>query len=94
MSESIVKFIIDKTETEARVPKEGKSLLEVGIDLGLDPPYSCQGGICTSCRAKVKEGQVHMTVNHALTPREVENGYILTCQAHPVSDKVTISWDE
>ena len=94
MSESTVKFIIDKTEAEASVPKEGKSLLELGIDLGLDPPYSCKGGICTSCRAKVLEGEVHMTVNHALTPREVEKGYILTCQAHPVSDKVTITWDE
>ncbi len=94
MSESKVKFIIDKTETEALVPKDGKSLLDVGIDLGLDPPYSCQGGICTSCRAKVKEGEVHMKVNHALTPREVEKGYILTCQSHPVSDQVTITWDE
>ncbi|MEY4330345.1 MAG: hypothetical protein RL609_1093 [Bacteroidota bacterium] len=94
MSESVVKFIIDNTETEATVAKDGKSLLEVGIDLGLDPPYSCQGGICTSCRAKVKEGQVDMRVNHALTPREVEKGYILTCQSHPVSDQVTISWDE
>lgn len=94
MSESLVKFIIDNTETEATVAKDGKSLLEVGIDLGLDPPYSCQGGICTSCRAKVKEGQVDMRVNHALTPREVEKGYILTCQSHPVSDQVTISWDE
>ena len=91
MSESVVKFIIDNTETEATVAKDGKSLLEVGIDLGLDPPYSCQGGICTSCRAKVKEGQVDMRVNHALTPREVEKGYILTCQSHPVSDQVTIS---
>lgn len=94
MSESVVKFIIDNTETEATVAKDGKSLLDVGIDLGLDPPYSCQGGICTSCRAKVKEGQVDMRVNHALTPREVEKGYILTCQSHPVSDHVTISWDE
>lgn len=94
MSESVVKLIIDNTETEATVAKDGKSLLEVGIDLGLDPPYSCQGGICTSCRAKVKEGQVDMRVNHALTPREVEKGYILTCQSYPVSDQVTISWDE
>ncbi len=93
MSESVVTLIIDDTKTEAIVDKNGKSLLEVGIDLGLDPPYSCQGGICTSCRAKVLEGEVHMKVNHALTPREVEKGYILACQSYPVTDKVVISWD-
>jgi ring-1,2-phenylacetyl-CoA epoxidase subunit PaaE len=94
MSESKVKLIIDGTETETVIDQNGKSILEVGIDLGLDPPYSCQGGICTSCRAKVLEGQVHMTVNHALSPREVEKGYVLTCQSHPVSERVVISWDE
>ncbi|MEY2764102.1 MAG: hypothetical protein RLZZ205_526 [Bacteroidota bacterium] len=94
MSESVVTLMIDGTKTDAIVDKNGKSLLEVGIDLGLDPPYSCQGGICTSCRAKVLEGEVHMKVNHALTPREVEKGYILACQSHPVTDRVVISWDE
>ncbi len=94
MSESKVKLIIDGTETETVIDQKGKSILEVGIDLGLDPPYSCQGGICTSCRAKVLEGQVHMDVNHALSPREVEKGYVLTCQSHPVSERVVISWDE
>ncbi|MEN9334569.1 MAG: hypothetical protein RLY35_1749 [Bacteroidota bacterium] len=94
MSDSIVTLIIDGTKTEAIVDKNGKSLLQVGIDLGLDPPYSCQGGICTSCRAKVLEGEVQMKVNHALTPREVEKGYILACQSHPLTDKVVITWDE
>ena len=94
MSESKVKLIIDGTETETVIDQNGKSILEVGIELGLDPPYSCQGGICTSCRAKVLEGQVHMAVNHALSPREVEKGYVLTCQSHPVSERVVISWDE
>jgi ring-1,2-phenylacetyl-CoA epoxidase subunit PaaE len=94
MSDSVVTLIIDGTKTEAIVDKNGKSLLQVGIDLGLDPPYSCQGGICTSCRAKVLEGEVQMKVNHALTPREVEKGYILACQSHPLTDKVVITWDE
>jgi len=94
MSDSVVTLIIDGTKTEAIVDKNGKSLLQVGIDLGLDPPYSCQGGMCTSCRAKVLEGEVQMKVNHALTPREVEKGYILACQSHPLTDKVVITWDE
>jgi ring-1,2-phenylacetyl-CoA epoxidase subunit PaaE len=94
MSESAVTLIIDGTRTETIIDKNGKSLLEVGIELGLDPPYSCQGGICTSCKAKVLEGEVTMKVNHALSPREVEKGWILACQSHPVTEKVVISWDE
>ena len=94
MNESKVTMIIDGTSTEVTMSKEGKTLLETAIDLGLDPPYSCQGGICTSCRAKVLSGQAHMVVNHALTPKEVEKGYILACQSHPVSDELTFSWDE
>ncbi len=94
MNESKVTMIIDGTSTEVTMSKEGKTLLETAIDLGLDPPYSCQGGICTSCRAKVLSGQAHMVVNHALTPKEVEKGYILACQSHPVTDELTFSWDE
>lgn len=94
MSESKVTMIIDGTSTEVTMSKEGKTILETAIDLGLDPPYSCQGGICTSCRAKTIEGEAHMVVNHALTPKEVEKGYILTCQSHPVSNELTISWDD
>lgn len=94
MNESKVTMIIDGTSTEVTMSKEGKTILETAIDLGLDPPYSCQGGICTSCRAKTITGEAHMVVNHALTPKEVEKGYILTCQSHPVSSEITISWDE
>jgi ring-1,2-phenylacetyl-CoA epoxidase subunit PaaE len=94
MSESKVTIIIDGTSTEVTLNKEGKTLLETAIDLGLDPPYSCQGGICTSCRAKVISGQAHMVVNHALTPKEVAQGYVLACQSHPISDELTLSWDE
>jgi ring-1,2-phenylacetyl-CoA epoxidase subunit PaaE len=94
MSESKVTMIIDGTSTEVTMSKEGKTILETAIDLGLDPPYSCQGGICTSCRAKTISGQAHMMVNHALTPKEVEKGYLLTCQSHPISNELTISWDD
>jgi ring-1,2-phenylacetyl-CoA epoxidase subunit PaaE len=83
MSDSKVTMIIDGASTEVTMNKEGKTLLETAIDLGLDPPYSCQGGICTSCRARVISGEAHMVVNHALTPKEVEKGY-----------ELTFSWDE
>ena len=94
MSESKVTFIIDGTSTEAVVNKEGKTLLETAIDLGLDPPYSCQGGICSSCLARVTEGTAEMTKNSILSEKEVADGLILTCQAHPTSASIRVDFDD
>ncbi|MFB1019618.1 MAG: 2Fe-2S iron-sulfur cluster-binding protein, partial [Flavobacteriales bacterium] len=58
----------------------------VALDAGLDAPFSCQGGVCCSCRCKMTSGSVEMDVNYALEPDEVENGYVLSCQSHPVGD--------
>jgi len=60
----------------------------------LDPPYSCRGGVCSSCRAKVTSGKVSMRQNYTLTEKEVAAGYILTCQADPCSETVSITFDE
>jgi len=60
---------------------------------GLDAPYSCRGGICSSCIAKVTEGNAVMAKNTILSKKEVRNGLILTCQAHPTTQKVTIDYD-
>lgn len=62
-------------------------------ELGYDPPYSCMSGTCSTCMAKVLEGEVKMDSSLALNKLEIENGYILTCQSHPVSDKVKITFD-
>ena len=64
------------------------------LNAGADAPYSCQGGVCTTCRAKLVEGKVRMDSNFALTDQEIEEGYILTCQAHPTTQKVKVSFDE
>ena len=61
--------------------------------MGADLPYACKGGVCCTCRAKVTEGTVAMEVNYALDKDEVENGFVLTCQAHPTSDRVVIDFD-
>ena len=72
-----VTAIIDETETHFELAENGKSLLDAAIDAGMDAPYSCKGGVCTSCMAKVTEGTVKMDANYALTDKEITNGFIL-----------------
>ncbi len=86
--------IIDDTETTFDLPTDGDSILNGALSMGVDAPFSCKGGICTTCRAKVLEGSAKMTVNYALTEKEIKQGYILACQSHPTSEFVKISWDE
>ena len=71
----------------------GDNILDAAMEAGADLPFSCKGGVCATCKAKVVKGEVDMDMNHSLTPQEVEEGMILTCQAHPVSDDVEIDFD-
>lgn len=71
-----------------------KTVLDVAAEKGLDLPFSCKGGMCCTCRAKLEGGEVDMMVNYALEPGEVEDGFILTCQALPKSDKIVVNFDE
>lgn len=91
---SHVKVILDGEMVEFDLKAKGKSLLEAVETEGLDAPYSCKGGVCSSCRAKVLEGSVSMRTNLSLTDEEVKKGYILTCQAIPTSENVKITYDE
>lgn len=77
---------------EMEVPK-GKTILDVLVDAKKDPPYSCTSGACSTCMAKVTDGKVSMDSCFALDDDEVEAGYILTCQAHPQTASVTLSYD-
>jgi len=81
-----VAVVLDGVTTTVNVKRTGKSILDVALDAGLDAPFSCQGGVCCSCRCKMTSGSVTMDVNYALEPDEVENGYVLACQSHPVGD--------
>lgn len=80
-------------ETDFNLETSGISILEAAIEAGVDAPFSCKGAVCCTCRAKVLEGQVKMDANFALTDAEVEEGFILTCQAHPLTENVVIDYD-
>jgi ring-1,2-phenylacetyl-CoA epoxidase subunit PaaE len=92
--DSQVTVIIDDEEFEFQLNTDGKDILSAAQDADADVPFSCKGGVCCTCRAKVLEGSAKMSVNYALEPEEVEEGFILTCQAHPTSEKVVVSFDE
>lgn len=76
------------------VMSQKKNILEVALEKGLDAPYSCQGGVCSSCLCKITEGAATMLKNEILTDDEVEEGLILACQAHPTTAKITIDFDD
>lgn len=88
----LIQFEGDKYSLETNA--ESKTLLELAIKAGIDAPFSCKTGVCGSCRAKVNFGSAVMKSNYALTDEEVTNGYILTCQALPVSSELLISYDD
>lgn len=70
------------------------NILDAALLNGADLPFACKGGVCCTCKAKVTEGKVEMDVNYALEPEEVEQGFILTCQAHPLTPTVVVDFDE
>lgn len=88
-----ITVILDDDE-ETFVMPQTKSILEAALDEGLDPPYSCQGGICSTCIARLKEGKAEMRKNQILTDAEIADGLILTCQAHPTTPKVVVDYDD
>jgi ring-1,2-phenylacetyl-CoA epoxidase subunit PaaE len=89
-----VTVILDDEETTMDLSSDGKAVLDAALDEGLDVPFACKGAVCCTCRAKVLEGKVTMDMNYALSDDEVEQGYVLTCQSHPATEKVVISYDE
>jgi ring-1,2-phenylacetyl-CoA epoxidase subunit PaaE len=87
-------FILDGVRREFEMPKQGQSVLKAALAAELDAPFACQAGVCSTCRAKVIEGEVEMEANYALEDYEVERGYVLTCQCYPLSDKIVIDYDQ
>ncbi len=80
-------------ETTMKLNTAGLTILDAAIDAGVDAPFSCKGAVCCTCRAKVIEGKAKMDANFALTDAEVEDGFILTCQAHPLTEKLIVDFD-
>jgi len=91
--DSEITIVLDDEEETFAMPKKS-TILEQALLKGLDAPYSCQGGICSSCLAKVTEGKAMMDKNTILSEEEVADGLILTCQAHPTTPKITVDFDD
>lgn len=86
-------IIVDDEETTFEMSQK-QTVLEAALDEDIDAPYSCQGGICSSCLARIKEGEATMRQNNILTENEVAEGLILTCQAHPTTPTLVVDYDD
>ncbi|HXT05633.1 MAG TPA: 1,2-phenylacetyl-CoA epoxidase subunit PaaE [Roseiarcus sp.] len=84
---------LDGATRSFKMPKHGQSLLDAALAQNLDAPHACKAGVCSTCRAKLIEGEVEMQVNHALEDYEVRQGYVLTCQSFPLTDRIVVSYD-
>jgi ring-1,2-phenylacetyl-CoA epoxidase subunit PaaE len=89
-----VELIAEGKTRRLKVPFDGPAILDSGLAAGMNLPYACKGGVCCTCRARVLEGEVRMDRNYTLEPHEIAAGFVLTCQSHPVSARVVISYDE
>jgi len=88
-----ITITVDDDETTFEMSQK-QTILEAALKQGIDAPYSCQGGICSSCIARVKSGTAEMKKNSILTDNEIEEGLILTCQAHPTSTEIIVDFDD
>lgn len=90
---SKITVTLDGISFDFELSQKGDAILDAALKHGADLPYACKGGVCCTCRAKLVEGEVDMEVNYGLEPDEIEQGFILTCQAHPKSEKVVVDFD-
>ncbi len=93
-TECEVTVVLDGATRIFTFEKGRESILEAGLKAGVEIPYSCKSGVCSTCRAKLTAGEVDMDVNFALEDYEVARGFVLTCQSHPVTDKVAVDYDQ
>jgi ring-1,2-phenylacetyl-CoA epoxidase subunit PaaE len=91
---SSVSVIVDGDEFNFELDMGGMSILDAAMERGADLPFACKGGVCCTCRAKLIEGKVNMEINYSLEEDEVEEGFILTCQSHPLTERIVVDFDE
>lgn len=89
-----VTIIMDGQKQVFHMDADASSILDAAQENGFDLPYSCKGGVCSTCRSKVCKGEVEMSVNYALEPWELERGYVLTCQARPKTREIELDFDQ
>ena len=92
-SVSHVTIHLDGRSFDFDLPFNNLSILDAALQQGADLPYACKSGVCTTCKAKLLEGKVDMDINYGLEPEEVAEGFILTCQSHPRTEKVVVDFD-
>ncbi|WP_125130561.1 1,2-phenylacetyl-CoA epoxidase subunit PaaE [Microbacterium sp. 10M-3C3] len=89
-----IAFTLDGQSSQVESPVSAReSILDAALRVRPDTPFACAGGVCGTCRARLISGSVSMTENYALEPDEIERGYVLTCQSHPTTDRVTVDYD-
>jgi ring-1,2-phenylacetyl-CoA epoxidase subunit PaaE len=88
-----ITVMVDDEETTFEMSQK-QTVLEAALKQGIDAPYSCQGGICSSCLARITNGTAEMKKNSILTDGEIAEGLILTCQAHPTSSEIYVDYDD
>jgi len=91
---SKVTVVSDGRSLQFDLATVGENILDAGLFHGMELPYACKAGVCSTCKAKLTQGKVDMDLSHGLQANEIEQGYILTCQAHPVSDEVVVDFDQ
>jgi ring-1,2-phenylacetyl-CoA epoxidase subunit PaaE len=89
-----IEVVIDGTRREVEFFESDPSILDAALRAGIELPYSCRGGMCCTCRCKVLAGSVRMDKNYSLEARDLAAGFALTCQAHPLTERVVISFDD
>jgi ring-1,2-phenylacetyl-CoA epoxidase subunit PaaE len=94
LKECEVTVVMDGASRTYTLEKGKENILDAALKQGIELPYSCKGGVCSTCRAKLVEGEVDMDVNFALEDYEVARGFILCCQSYPVTDKVVVDYDQ
>ena len=90
----LVTVIQDGRSRQFTAEKNKHTLLEAALEQGIELPYSCKGGVCSTCRCKMTTGEVDMDTNFALEDYEVARGFILTCQSYPLSSEVVLDFDQ
>ena len=91
---ALVSMVIDGLTRDVDFKRSDASILDAGLRCGLELPYACKAGVCSTCRGRVLEGEVRMDRNFALTNDELAQGFVLCCQAHPLSPRVRITLDQ
>ena len=94
VSGASVTVILDGRSVDLTVPADGDSILDATLQVRSDAPFACKNAVCGTCRARVMQGRVEMDANYALEPDEVARGFVLTCQSHPVTDRVIVDFDQ